>query len=314
MIKRAVPDASPVESDAATTVDRRGLLRVGAVLAGAAGAAAVGGVFSPEAAMAADGDPVRAGQANTATATTSLTVGGAQGVADAPALALNNANGPALSLEALPADWAGELAVGEMAGSELGPVVGVDTVEGTATTYLATGIDLANIPTPFASDPSRRLDLRTNAGRASIIRRSSAGALGSDGKLRAGQWIDIGLVPTAPEYVLEAVFGNLTVVGSVKGGYASLYPPGVRPATSSLNFSVKQTVANAAFIGVGEVLGFYVVRLYTTVDAWYVLDVTGGVTSGISSAPLSQATAVRKSGGRQVVIGRVRQALARLSR
>ena len=313
MIKRAVPDASPAERDAATSVDRRGLLRVGAVLAGAAGAAAVGGVLSPEAAMAADGDPVRAGNANAATTTTSLTVGGAQG-SDAPALTLNNANGPALSLEALPADWAGELAVGEMAGGELGPVVGVDTVEGIATTYLATGMDLANIPTPFASDPSRRLDLRTSAGRASIIRRSSAAALGSDGKLRAGQWIDIGLVPTAPEYVLEAVFGNLTVVGSVKGGYASLYPPGVRPATSSLNFSAKQTVANAAFIGVGEVLGFHAVRLYTTVDAWYVLDVTGGVTSGISAAPLAQATAVRKSGGRQAVIGRVRQALARLSR
>ena len=74
------------------------------------------------------------------------------------------------------------------------------------------------------------------------------------------------------------------------------------------------TVANAAFIGVGEVLGFHAVRLYTTVDAWYVLEVTGGVTSGISAAPLAQATAVRKSGGRQAVIGRVRQALARLSR
>ena len=85
----------------------------------------------------------------------------------------------------------------------------------------------------------------------------------------------------------------------------------MRPPTSSLNFPAGADLGNAAFIGVGDVLGFYAVRLYTTVDAWFVLDVTGGVTSGVTQAPLTQATAVRTSGGRRAVIGRLRPALAR---
>ena len=182
------------------------------------------------------------------------------------------------------------------------------------TTYLATGMDLANIPTPFATTPSRRLDLRTSAGRASILRKSATTALGSDGKLLAGQWIDISIVPTGPDYTLEAVFANLTVVASVKGGYGVLYPPGVRPPTSSLNFSAKNIVANAAFVGVGSVLGFHAVRLYSTVDAWYVLDVTGGVTSGITQAPFAQATALRPTAAVRPSSAGCGRRLSRLSR
>ena len=307
------PDlTSQAAADADHAIGRRGLLRAGAVLAGAV-AASTAGLAAADSAQAADGDAIRAGQANTATSTTTLTVGGDDGSADA-ALTLNNADGPALSLQALPADWAGELAVGDIAGGGLGPVVGVDSIEGPVTTYLATGMDLANIPTPFATTPSRRLDLRTSAGRASILRKSATTALGSDGKLLAGQWIDISIVPTGPDYTLEAVFANLTVVASVKGGYGVLYPPGVRPPTSSVNFSAKNIVANAAFVGAGSVLGFHAVRLYSSVDAWYVLDVNGGVTSGITQAPIGDATALRANGGRKAVINRLRQALSRLSR
>jgi hypothetical protein len=296
----------------ASDIGRRGFFRAGGVMAGMAAATAVGAVIA-EPAQAADGDVVKAGQHTTASSTTSLTVGGANGTAS-PALQLSNANGPSLALQPLPADWAGTLTVGELAGSALGPIVGVDGIEGTASTYLATGVDLANIPTPFSATPSRLLDLRGSTGRSAIIRRSSSAALDSKGRLRAGHWIDIGVVPTDPEYALQAIFANLIVFGPRKGGDAALYPPGVRPLASSLYFSKGKTVANAAFAAVGSVLDYYAVRLYTSADAWFVLDLSGGTSSGTAQAPLAQATALRKSGGRAAVNNRLRTAFARAAR
>ncbi len=140
-----------------------------------------------------------------------MTVGGDLGGVE-PALALENADGPSLRMNALSHTWAGQLAVGEMAGTDLGPIVGVETAFGATTTYLVTGVDLANMATPFASTPTAILDLRTEAGRANIVRRSSAGALAADGKLRAGQWIDVTIAFTGPDFSLDAVFANLTVV------------------------------------------------------------------------------------------------------
>ena len=301
-----------LEQERAGAIGRRGLLRAGAVLAGAAAATAAGAVAA-EPAQAADGDAVKAGQDTAATSTTSLTVGGSAGITSA-ALALNNANGPGLALAPLPADWAGTLAIGDVAGSSLGPIVGVDSIDGPTTTYLATGMDLANIPTPFPTTPSRVLDLRYSTGRASILRKSSADALDSDGRLRAGQWIDIALIPTGDDYVLGAVFANLTVTQSLRAGYGVLAAPGVRPATSTINYVVGQTIANGAFVATGAVLGYHTVRLWTSADAFFVLDITGGVTSGTTQAPLSQSAAERRSGGRTALIQRLRTALARASR
>lgn len=300
------------EPEQAIDVGRRGFFRAGGVLAGVAAATAVGAVVT-EPAQAADGDAVKAGRNTAASATTSLTVGGADGTAS-PALQLNNADGPSLALQPLPADWAGRLTVGELAGSALGPIVGVDDIEGVASTYLATGIDLANIPTPFAATPSRVLDLRRSTGRSAIIRRSSSAALDSKGRLRAGHWIDIGVVPTDPDYDLQAIFGNLIVFGSRKGGHAALYPPGVRPEGSSLYFSKGKTAANAAFVAVGSVLDHWTVRLYSSADAWYVLDLSGGTSSGTTQAPLPQATALRRNGGRAALNHQLRSAFARASR
>ena len=171
-----------------------------------------GGRAEASAAGADDGDNLVLGQGNAATVATTLTVGGDVGGVE-PALALENADGPSLRMNALSHTWAGQLAVGEMAGTDLGPIVGVETAFGPTTTYLVTGIDLANMATPFASTPTRVLDLRTEAGRAAIIRRSSPGALAADGKLRAGQWIDVPVAFTGPDFTLDAVFANLTVVG-----------------------------------------------------------------------------------------------------
>jgi hypothetical protein len=306
------PTTSPPAA-AAPSLGRRQLLRGGAMLAAAAGGATAGTAFTPQAASADDGDNLVLGQANTATVATTLTVGGDVGGVE-PALGVENADGPSLRMNALPHTWAGQLAVGEMAGTDLGPIVGVDAPFGPTTTYLVTGVDLANVATPFASTPTRVLDLRTEAGRASIIRRSSADALAADGKLRRGAWIDIGLVFTGPDFSLDAVFANLTVVGPVQGGHAVLYPPGVLPPTLSLIFLRGQFLANAAFVGTGTVQSHHAVRLYTNAEAWFVLDITGGLTRGSVQTPLAQAATTRAAGGRTALISKVRQALGRTER
>ena len=305
-----VHDATGSPTDDAVALPRRGLLRGGAVLAGVAAGAAVAMLPSP--AAAADGDNVVLGADNAASTTTSVTIGGDTGSSSA-ALSVTNVDGPALRLEPLPDGWTGQLEIGDLAGSDLGPIVGVDTLSGTATTYLVTGVDLANVPSPFPSEPKRLIDLRTASGRSAIIRRSSSTALAADGKLRAGQWIDIGIVLTAPDYVLDAIFANLTVVAPAGSGFAQLYPPGVRPGTSSINYVTGQTLANAAFVGTGAVLGQHAVRLYTSRDAWFLVDVTGGVSRGSVSTPLQQARA-RAAGGRAALNRRLSKALGQVKR
>jgi hypothetical protein len=304
-----------VAAEAAPVMKRREMLRGGgAVLAGAAtGAAAL--ALAPQAAHADDGDNLVLGQGNAASVATTLTVGGDAGGLE-PALALENADGPSLRMNALSHTWAGQLALGEMAGTELGPIVGVETPLGATTTYLVTGMDLANMATPFASTYHRILDLRREVGRAAIIRRSSTSALAADGKLRAGQWIDIAIAFTGPDFSLEAVFANLTSVGPVRKGAALLYPPGVKPPNNALQFSQGQTIANAAFVATGEVLQHHAIRLSTSADAWFSVDISGGLAKGgvqpIATAQLAKAA--RAQSGRAALIDKVRQAFGRTGR
>ena len=298
-------------ADAAPALRRRDMLRRGAALGvGAAGAAIA---LKPHAASADDGDNLVLGQANTSTVATTLTVGGDAGGVE-PALAVENADGPSLRMNALSHTWAGQLAVGEMAGTDLGPIVGVETAFGPTTTYLVTGVDLANMATPFVSPPNKVLDLRTEAGRANIIRRSSPGALAADGKLRAGQWIDVAVSFTGSDFTLDAVFANVTVLGPVRSGWAVLHAPGVRPPTSSMVFAQGQSVANAAFVAAGVVMQHHAVRLYSSVDAWFAVSVTGGLTRGVAQAPLAQAQVTRAASGRVALVDKVRQALGRIGR
>ena len=93
------------------------------------------------------------------------------------------------------------------------------------------------------------IDTRIKAGRANITM-ASANAFDSKFRLKAGAWLDVGIIPT--DFVgLDAVFVNVTAVKPVKNGVLTAYPPGGRPLTSTVNFPKGQTVANGAFIGVG---------------------------------------------------------------
>jgi hypothetical protein len=310
MSSGAVPSTTTPAEDA-PALRRRDILRRGAILAGAAGAAVV--ALKPDAASADDGDNLVLGQGNASSVATTLTVGGDTGGVE-PALALENADGPSLRMNTLSPTWAGQLALGEMAGTELGPIVGVETPFGPTTTYLVTGMDLANMATPFASTPARILDLRTEAGRAAIIRRSSPSALAADGKLRAGQWIDVSVAFTGPDFSLEAVFANLTAISPVGSGSALLHAPGVRPIARTVYFTGGQTIANAAFVQTGHVLDHHAVRLHTNKTAWFTIDITGGLAKAGLPTPATStqlANSARGQTGRANLISKVRQAFGR---
>ena len=284
-----------------TAVGRRNLLRGGAVLAGAAGVAALGAVSAPRA-SAADGDPVVQGEENAATSTTSLRIGDPDGGAD-PTLALGNNDGPSLQLQALAGDWDGTLELGEIANTTLGPLIGVNDFDNQlATGYLATNFDLASISVAYAITPVRVLDTRTAGGRAGIVR-TSTGALDANNRLKAGGWIDVGLTPADQNFTVESAFVNLTAVAPVAAGFLSVYVPGARPNTSTLNVMARQTLANGAFVGVDVVEDTFAVRIFSSTTTHVLLDLTG---VSLNDVPGPGATpAARKASSAQVRRARV---------
>ena len=147
-------------------VRRRSLLRGGAVLAGA-------GLAATALAQPAYAEPaaVQLGADNAETTSTQLTVNPTAGDRNVAALRLNNADGPSLYLEPLDETWDGDLKLGEIANTTYGPLIGVQDVSGSSvsTSFLATGLDLMQLPMSYAIPPTRLLDTRNAKGRASII-------------------------------------------------------------------------------------------------------------------------------------------------
>ena len=281
--------------DKQPSVRRRSLLRGGAVLAGAG----LAGTVLAQPAAAADGQPVLIGADNAETTATGLTVTG--GDAEVAALRLTNADGPSLYLNPLEESWNGSLQLGEIANTNLGPLIGVGDPAGTedpttVTTFLATGIDLDALPTPLAITPVRLLDTRTAEGRTGIVG-SSDNAFTSDFKLRSRAYLDILVAPTSETGNVPAVFINLTAVKVSVGGYLAAYPPGDHPGTSTLNVDKGQTLANGAFVAVGIVGDYYAIRVYSTAEAWVVVDLTGAIVQGGpgagSGASPARARAIR---------------------
>ncbi len=280
------PGSAPHDKPGEAGLDRRQLLRRSALFAGVAAVGGTAGALAaPGTANAADGDNVVAGATTTSTSQTTLQITGG----GTPTLSLKNDNGPSLFLQPLASDFPGQLDLGEVANTELGPLIGVDSELGQTTTYVATGIDLADLPTPYAlPSPVRLLDTRTTAGRAKILRMSTS-ALDSSGRLRAGAWIDVSVEVATGEFQIDAAYTNLTVVGPAAGGYLSLYAPGNRPATSTLNFVARQVLANGTFVSTGIVLGHYAVRLYTSQLTHALIDLTGVTIRGSASTPTATA-------------------------
>lgn len=265
-------------------VDRRFLLRGGAVLAGAAGVSVIGAAMGSTKAEAADGDPVLVGQANAGDSTTAITIGGSAG-GETAALTLTNTSGPALRLTRTNDGYDGDLKPGEIASTPDGLELGVGTELIPRTTWLATGLDLDQIPFTIPVGPARLLDTRIPDGRTEILT-TSPNAFDRSFRLKAGAWMDIGIAPS--DIVgLAAVFVNVTAVHPVTSGFITVYPPGDRPVASTLNFSAGQTIANGTFSAAGvanEEPGWYVVRIYSSAVTHVVLDLTGVTLFGITGS------------------------------
>jgi hypothetical protein len=273
-------------------LDRRLLLRGGAALAGAAGVTAVGAALSPTKANAADGDQVTLGANNSASAATSVRIGGVTGSA-APTLILNNANGPTLALEALPQGTEIALGVGEIVNTAAGPEIGVDYGDGNFTTFLATGMDISNA---YPIQAERVLDTRSVISRRDDVVTGSPGQrFDSLGRLRAQRYIDVA-VARADGLDMAGVFINVTAVRPSGGGYVEVYTPGPRRTIASVSYSRHVTVTNSVFVApaISADEAYYVVRVYSTHSTHLVLDVLGAVTGYPAEAPNPTRTPVRR--------------------
>ncbi len=299
----------------APALNRRGLLRGGAIIAGAAVGGVAATALTAPAAEAADGDAVLAGRSTGAESSTGIEIGDGTGSAD-PTLKLSNANGPSLYLEPLAADYAGQLELGQIANTVLGPVIGVDSLLGETTTFLATGIDLADLPTPYAlPKPIRVLDTSSAAGRQRIIRMSS-GALDSAGRMTPKSWLDLEVAVEDADFIVPSAYLNVSAVSPVTNGYLSAYPPGDFPGTSTLNFQAKVTIANLAFVSTAIVQGRYAVRIYSSALTRVVADLTGVTIKGSDpSAGLAAQRTTRTAKAarrlRSTLTDRVRRSLSR---
>lgn len=294
--------ATPTD-DAATTptterpaVNRRRLFRGAGVLAGSAGVAAVLSAVNAQPSAAADGDSVQLGRDNRASTTTSL-ISDSEGGGD-PTLRLTNNDGPTLLLTPRTENYDRDLRLGEMVNLTTGPMIGVDSGNGVENAYIALGTDLAAIPTPIAFPPVRVLDTRRPPGTNNIIG-SSSNAFDNAHRLRAGAWLDIGLLESTAFYTAQGAYVNVTVTGALGNGYATVYNPGPRPETSAVNFVRGVNIANGGFFATGQVDGFVALRIHVTATTHVILDLTGYT---IVQQPVTAAsTKAAHRGGRRRV-------------
>jgi hypothetical protein len=290
-------------------VDRRLLLRGGAVLAGAAGVTAIGAALAPSKADAANGEAILLGQDNDSTSTTRVGINEVDGNATASTLSLVNPVGPALELTPVTGGYNGELGLGQIANTRTGPDIGVDAGNGTQTSWLATGLDLDQLPISIPIPPERLVDTRTVAGREGI-RHTSPNAFDASHRLKAGAFMDVGIIAVT-YFGLEAAFVNVTAVGADGSGFMTVYPPGNRPLASMVNFQAKLPTANGAFISAGiapEDPDYYVIRVYTTAAVHVVVDLTGASVTGyfgVNNPDTSIGTQAQRRAGQKNRVKRV---------
>lgn len=304
------PSDGPVPSP----MDRRALLRRGGVaLAGAVGLAATPMLARP--AFAANGSAVTIGAANSGTSQTGLTAdqsaatlalansyytqenqgGSAVPIAGAPLNVTPTAPpgqpppvGPSISTA-----QSGDLlsAGGVLFYTHLAPPQAAQAISGVVYTSA-----FANLTVPVT--PFRALDTRQtnhvggNYGRTLIVN-TAPSAFAPNGQLGAGQTLTINLA--AFVFNGYAVIGNLTIVSPLAGGYATAFPPGTRPATSSVNYTAGAIVANFLLSPLGP--NTDQLSIYTVQQAHILFDVTAFIVADVVdvnpsvAAPLAAARA-----------------------
>jgi hypothetical protein len=237
--------------EAPPTSDRRNMIKLvaasavgavaGAVMLGADPAAAL-----PVPAAAADGDAVAAGLVNNSTNTTSLTASGDVGV---------TVFGTPVGLLA---DGASANAI--FTGSGLPPlantgVVGMLYVDGAGDWWAST--------TDTAPGLWRKLAGPNTAGQLHVLpspvrvydSRTGQAPVGVGPKVptavNAARTIDTTANGSGVPTAANAVLVNLTITGPQTAGFASAWPTGVFPGTSSINFAALQSIAATTVVGCG---------------------------------------------------------------
>lgn len=253
-------------------LERRHLLRGGAMLAGAAGATVIGAALGSTPAAAADGDTVKVGQPFTGTTTTELTI---TGTID-PTLRLINKDGPSLHLNVQPTDFSPELDPGDIVATSEGLLVGVDYLS-PESVKVATSKDLDLLPLLTPNPPVRLLDTRSATSRDNnILRQSSSSAIDSQGRLTKNSYIDVAVSTSEGEYILSAAFLNVAVISPTADGYLTVYPPGTRPGVSTMNITRGINLSNAAFVSLDEIYqDAYIVRIHSSQTTHVLLDLFG---------------------------------------
>jgi hypothetical protein len=259
-------------------LERRFLLRGGAVLAGAAGATALGAAMIPKTAEAST-DYVGLSTESVASASTTITLADSA----APTLRLNNGGGPQLTQRALSTKFNGGLALGDIVNTTQGPRIGVDYGDGLETDYVVLGQMLESIPYIVPLGYSRLIDTRRKDQRDRIVAMSD-GALDSKFRLTKGGWIDVAVFPVAVDYTVFSVFINLTVSKPEKLGYLTAYAPNQpAPDASTVNFSPGNNLSNAAFVAVSVVQETFAIRIAASQTTHVVVDLSGIEINSISS-------------------------------
>lgn len=256
---------------------RRGFLRSGALLAAAAGGAVAATATSALPASAASGDPVTAGQLNQATNATLL--GSTDGVS-ATLILQPKLGGPALQLDS--ESDARSLGVNQLAGSELGPLVGVKYPGETQvyTDYLATASDVASVPVTFPLPPVRLLD------KVSV---------------KKGAWIEVAVDPVDDGFVPIGAHLVVTSSSSSKDGSLSVYVPGTdRGKSVTVSFLKGKTMSGSTYAALGtSSKGKQVFRVYASQNTRVSVDLTGiteideGIFAGASSSARRAASAAK---------------------
>ncbi len=262
------------------TLQRRRLLRGGALLAGAAAGAVAVTAAGATKAEAANGDPVLVGAENTGTQATSLA----------------NPSGASLRLAPLANDWEGSLGAGEIANTYAGPYIGVSggPAGSPVTTYLVTGLDLAEVPTPVPYDDiDRILDTRSAAGRARVLA-SSPSPYTTGSRLKPGAYLDIAVAPGDGDFTLEGAFLNVTSIDSLNDGFLATYRPGPRPQVATTRFKKGVVETSSAFMALGVVNGDFAIRVYASTSTHVIIDVTGVTVTGLPG-PSAPAAAKRQA-------------------
>lgn len=218
--------------------DRRRLLRgAGAVVAGVAGAGVAGAVAATPA-SAATGDPVVAGQNNTANATTGIEVAGAAAPESTPALRVTNAGGPALAATPVASDlisgkWSAAPA-GSIYVDDYADIYSVGEVDGKKHVHMAYSPTWATMTVPIK--PTRWLDTRTTAGSAHVL--SGSGTI-SGGKILPKGTNQADLVLDFREWLIPNYIAAQVIVsvhGASGDGWLTLWGDGNWPEAVTVNF------------------------------------------------------------------------------